>query len=112
MKRGPKHKFAALAIIAPAAALSVRPAARHRAGKPKDKTDEHRHRYGDRIERRSLCTTTGYRYRGCACGEKQGETLPALGHTPEEWEAVALYDPAVNASLLTETYLNTNGERE
>lgn len=113
IKHGLKHKFAALPIVAPAAALSVCPATCQRAGKPKDRTDEHRHQYGDRIERRRLtCTTTGYRYRECACGEKQGETLPALEHTTEEWEAVALYDPAVNASMLTETYLDTNGGRE
>lgn len=48
--------------------------------------EEHEHVFGDWIvEKEADCTEAGLKYRECACGEREEEIIPALGHNDGEW---------------------------
>ena len=79
----------------------------------------HEHTFGEWIvAKEPTCTDEGFRERVCACGEKESEAIPALGHTPGEavtksgkaadcaedgWHYTVVYCSICNAEILRET---------
>ena len=52
-------------------------------------TPEHTHNWSEWTTTKSpTCTETGIKTRTCSCGEKEIETIPALGHSYGEWTVV------------------------
>ena len=47
---------------------------------------EHTHSFGAWFtEKNATCTEAGVTVRVCACGRRETDTIPALGHTPSDW---------------------------
>ena len=63
---------------------------------PQTPNDEHVHAFGEwTTTKRAICTEDGVNERYCACGEKQIQSISALGHTK-------VIDDAVAATCITE----------
>ena len=73
------------------------------AAEPTDHGGEHIHAYGEWITiKRVSCTDVGINERYCTCGEKQTQTIEAIGHTE-------VVEPAVAATCTTDG--KTEGKR-
>ena len=56
---------------------------------PHDETEEHRHSFGDwTVTQEATCTENGIQERTCVCGEKEEQSVAAVGHIFGQWDIV------------------------